>query len=210
MLYANLLTLRAPRLKTSTRERARKSCLLCLKRFDPICWVPACTQGLLMSVWNSMKIHSWYRKGGSETVVYQHEAWGRKWMVLIRHWNLFVWDRWCIRNGGGRWHLGGRPGFFILRKSKTADSGREEDNKRQTKEKPVGRVKMETNEESQENLVTFAHDEQWFISVNEFLNTNSHLQWRLQFLKTVLLKQNGNSPVVILPQNSLNNFLYEE
>lgn len=127
MLYANLLTLRAPRLKTSG-ERARESCLLCSKRFDPIRRVSAFTQGLLMSVLNSMKIHSWYRKGGFETVFFQHEAWGRKWMVLIRHWNLFVYDRWRIKNCGGRWHLGGRPGPFILCWSTTVDSGREEGN----------------------------------------------------------------------------------
>lgn len=38
MLYANLLTLRATWLETSA-ERARESCLLCLKCFDPIHWV---------------------------------------------------------------------------------------------------------------------------------------------------------------------------
>lgn len=140
MLYANLLTLRAPRLKTSEREQERAvfSARSALTRSAEF---PACTQGLLMSEWSSMKIHCWYRKGGFETVVFQHDAWGRKWMVLIRHWNLFVYDRWCIKNGGGRWHLGGRPGLSILCWSTTVDRGRQEDNRWQTKENPIGRVK---------------------------------------------------------------------
>lgn len=36
---------------------------------------------------------------------------GGKWMVLIRHWNLFVYGRWHMRDAGGRWHLGGHPGL---------------------------------------------------------------------------------------------------
>ncbi len=77
MLYANLLTLRALRLKTSEREQERAvfSAPSALTRSTEF---PACTQELLMSVWSSMKIHCWYRKGGFEIVVFQHDAWGRK------------------------------------------------------------------------------------------------------------------------------------
>lgn len=185
MLYANPLTLRAPGVKKKTaskseQERAVFSARNALTRSAE---VPACTQGLLMSVRSSMKIHSWYKNGGFQTVViFQHEAWGRTWMVLIRHWNLFVYDRWRIKNGGGRWHLGGRPGLSILCWSAAVDRGREEDNRWRTKEKPAGRVTSGNGDKRRgtqpPHELRHVISKDWFVSVkeSEFLNGNSHLQ----------------------------------
>lgn len=91
---------------------------------------------------------------------------GRKWMVLIRHWNLFVCDRWCIKIGRGRWRLGGRPGPSILCWSTTVVWGIEEDNRWQTKEKSVGRVRSGsgnkwTQQKARNNIETSAHDDKF-------------------------------------------------
>lgn len=141
MLYANLLTLRASRLKTSKRGKASLHCLKC---FDPIRWVFSLQSKTVNECVEFYENSQLVQKWRFLNCDFQNEGgMGRKWMVLIRHWHLFVYDRWRIKNGGGRQHLGGRPGFFIFCWSATVVGGSEEDNRWQTKEKPIGSVKRE-------------------------------------------------------------------
>lgn len=173
MLDANLLSMRATRLKTSKREREREQ-----ERAVSIAWkaltqsaeFSACTPGLLMSVWNSVKIHSWHKKGFWNFFFFQHKACGRKWMVLIRHWNLFVYDRWCLKMAGGRWHLGGRPRcLHLLHLLLKHDGSQRKSGRQQVTDKRGAHWLSEIKTNLEAHYSSLATSMQWFVSFCKFL-----------------------------------------
>ena len=101
-----------------------------------------------MSVQSSMKIHSWCRKGVFETVFFSARGMGgeSEWTWLDIEICLYITGG-ALKNGGGRWRVGGRPGLKHDRRRR----------KRRRQQVTDKRVEMETSEEAQNNLVTSEH-----------------------------------------------------